>query len=433
MSALPEIPRLFTALAEWLGCMVFVSILPARFRGWRLGLLLTAGLAVQGAFLYFTGPAPTVLWIPCMLLAAGLMFLLLWAGCDITAMDAAYYCAHAFALAELAAALEWQLHCFLWPKAAPHPAAALLLLAAVYAALFLPIRWGYARNAVPAGDSGILPSELASSILLAAAVFAASNLGFLSRNTPFSGTSRGDIYIIRTVIDACGLSMLFARHLQCRDVRLSRELEAVRSAMNAQYQQYQLSRETVELIGQKYHDLKHYIAALRASPDQAQRSLAALEEDLRGYEAHAHTGSQVLDTILTSKGLTCTRQGISLTCTVDGALLCFMDALDLSAVFGNALDNAIECEKRLADPEKRMILVYVSARQGFALIRVENYCEDTLSYREGLPRSTKGDPAFHGYGLKSIRYVAEKYGGTMTTKLANSWFTLCVLLPLPPA
>lgn len=432
-AALPEIPRLFTALAEWLGCMVFVSILPTRRRGWRLWPVLVLGLTAQAAFLESTGSLPVGFWVPCMLLAVGLMYLLLLGSCKISPMDAAYYCVHAFVLAECAASLEWQLHCFLWPYAPPHPAAALALLVSVYAALFGLARWGYACHAVPRGERGILPAELASSVFLAAAVFAASNLGFLSRNTPLSGTNRGDVYIIRTVIDACGLSMLFALHLQCRDTRLSRELEAVRSAMNSQYQQYQLSRETVELIDQKYHDLKHYIIALRASPDQAQQGLAAMEEDLRGYEAHTRTGNQVLDTILTSKNLTCRHLGISLTCTADGALLGFMDALDLSSVFGNALDNAIECEKRLPDPEKRTILLNVSARQGFVLIRVENYCEDTLSYREGLPRSTKGDPAFHGYGLKSIRYVAAKYGGTLTTKLENAWFTLCVLLPLPPA
>ena len=434
-AALPEIPRLFTALAEWLGCAIFIAVLRPRLRGWRLWLAMAAGLAVQGAFLYFTRRAPMALWTPCMLLAVGLMFLLLWLNCEVTAADAAYYCAHAFVLAELAASLEWQLHCFFWPLAAPPLTAGLALLAAVYAAVFgLGALW-YRRRPIPGGQANILPGELAGTVLLAAAVFAASNLGFLSHRTPLSGSQYTDIYIIRTTVDACGLSMLFARHLQCREVRLSRELEAVRAAMSSQYRQYQLSRQTVELIDRKYHDLKHYIMALRATPDQAQRArcLDAMEEDLRGYEAHTHTGNQVLDTILTSKNLTCMQRGISLTCTADGSLLDFMDVMDLSAVFGNALDNAIECETRQADPEKRMILLSVSGRQGFVLIRVENYCEDALSYREGLPRSTKGDPAFHGYGLKSIRYVAGKYGGTLTTKLENAWFTLCVLLPLPPA
>lgn len=431
-AALPEIPRLYTAIAEWLGCAMFVAVLPSRLRGWRLWLVMSGGLAVQAAFLAATGSLPVGFWVPCMLAAVLLMYLLLLACCRVSALDAAYYCAHAFVLAEFAAALEWQLHCFFWPLAAPPLAAGTALLAAVYAFCFGLAYLGYSRRPIPGGRVNLLPVELATIILLAAAVFTASNLGFLSLKTPLSGSQHADIYIIRTVIDACGLSMLFARHLQCREVWLSRELEAVRTVMNAQYQQYQLSRQTVELIDQKYHDLKHYIMALRATPDQAQRMLCldAMEDDLRGYEAYTHTGNRVLDTILTSKSLTCKRLGVSLTCTADGSLLDFMDVMDLSAVFGNALDNAIECETRLSNPEKRMILLSVSARQGFVLIRVENYCEDTLSYQEGLPRSTKGDPAFHGYGLKSIRYVAGKYGGTLTTKLENSWFTLCVLLPL---
>lgn len=434
-AALPEIPRLYTAAAEWLGCAVFVAVLRPRLRGWRLALAMVLGLAVQAVFLESTGSLPVEFWVPCMLAAVLLMYLLLLACCRLTAVDAAYYCVHAFVLAEFAASLEWQLHCFLWPSEPPHLALGLALLVSVYALCFGAAYLGHSRKPIPGGRANLLPGEMASAVLLAAAVFIASNLGFLSRRTPLSGSQRTDIYIIRTALDACGLSMLFARHLQCREVRLTRELEAVRSAMNAQYQQYQLSRETVELIDQKYHDLKHYIMALRATPDQAQRALCldAMEEDLRGYEAHTHTGNQVLDTILTSKNLTCRRLGISLTCTADGGLLKFMDVMDLSAVFGNALDNAIECEAGLSDPEKRMILLSVTGRQGFVLIRVENYCEGTLSYREGLPRSTKGDPAFHGYGLKSIRYVAGKYGGTLTTKLENSWFTLCVLLPLPPA
>ena len=115
----------------------------------------------------------------------------------------------------------------------------------------------------------------------------------------------------------------------------------------------------------------------------------------------------------------------------DGALLNFMDVMDLSAVFGNALDNAIECEERIAEPEKRLIHVSVSAQRGFVLIRFENYCEDTPNFLEGLPVTTKKDQNYHGYGLKSIRYVAKKYGGTVTIRMEKQWFVLQVLLPRP--
>ena len=113
----------------------------------------------------------------------------------------------------------------------------------------------------------------------------------------------------------------------------------------------------------------------------------------------------------------------------DGALLNFMDVMDLSAVFGNALDNAIECEERIAEPEKRLIHVSVSAQRGFVLIRFENYCEDAPSFSEGLPVTTKEDRNYHGYGLKSIRYVAKKYGGTVTVRMEKQWFVLQLLFP----
>ena len=115
----------------------------------------------------------------------------------------------------------------------------------------------------------------------------------------------------------------------------------------------------------------------------------------------------------------------------DGALLDFMEVMDLSAVFGNALDNAIECEERIADPEKRLIHVSVSAQRDFVLIRFENYCEGSLNFSEGLPVTTKEDRNFHGYGLKSIRYVAKKYGGTVTARMEKQWFVLQLLFPRP--
>lgn len=105
--------------------------------------------------------------------------------------------------------------------------------------------------------------------------------------------------------------------------------------------------------------------------------------------------------------------------------------MDLSAIFGNALDNAIESVMRVEDPEKRLIHVTVSARKGFTLITFENYFEGELSFAGQLPVTTKGDRGFHGYGLKSIRYVAEKYGGSMTVQAEEQWFKLNILFPRP--
>lgn len=60
------------------------------------------------------------------------------------------------------------------------------------------------------------------------------------------------------------------------------------------------------------------------------------------------------------------------------------------------------------------------------MLRFENYCETLPELtRDGTPR-----PGAHGgYGIKSIRATAQKYGGTVTVHCDNNWFTLRVLLP----
>lgn len=440
MNIFPDIPRLYTALAEWGACAIYIAVLRRRLHGWRLGVAMVLSLVIQSLFLHFTGlnfiDLPSegltdLLWLSCMALAIGGMLLLLWLCCQATWLDLAYNCMRAFVLAEFAASLEWQLHCFFWPQGESPWLPSLLLLLGVYGAIFLGM-WLLERGLTPNdGRVGISQKELCSAGIIALAVFSVSNLGYLPLRTPFSTYYDAGLLITRTVIDLGGLAILYAHYVQCCSLRTRRELESMEQVLQNQYAQYQQSRESIDLINRKYHDLKHQIAVLRSEPDAERRGhyLDEMEQDIKSYEAQNKTGNPVLDTILTSKSLYCLQHHITLTCVADGSLLNFMDVMDLSAIFGNALDNAIECVAQTDDPEKRLIHVTVSARKGFTLLTFENYFEGELSFKGQLPVTTKGDHGFHGYGLKSIRYVAEKYGGSMTIQAEEHWFKLNILFP----
>lgn len=429
---IPDIPRIYTALAEWLSCLVFTVHLRRRYSPKQTGMLAAAFLLVQSVFLVVTDDVSLALWLPCMLLAVGLMLAFLYTCCQISCRDAFYFCTLAFVLAEFMAAAEWQLVCWSFPGELPNLFIRALLLVLVYAGITFCF-YHLLRGQLPEhGQLAVRGKELISGVIIAAAVFTVSNIGFVGNTAATDGMSSYQLGIARMLVDGGGLAILFAHLMQCTELRMRSELDTMQTVLQNQYAQYMQSKESIELINYKYHDLKHQIAYLRSEQDSGKREayLSRMEEEIRQYEAQNKTGNSVLDVVLTSKSLYCAKNGITFTCVADGTLLSFMDAVDICNIFGNALDNAIECEMKISDPEKRLIHVTVAQKKRFLILRFENYFEGTLSQKDGHFLTTKEKNGFHGYGIKSIRYIVEKYEGALTVETQGSWFEMKILIPI---
>ena len=429
---MPDIPRIYTAIAEWLACMLFILPVKKRFANGKTGALMAVFLLIQSVFLMITGNVKIYFWIPCMIIAVLLMIGFIYGCCEISLRDAGYFGMIAFVAAEFMASIEWQVVCFFWDGTVPAVAIQGVVLAAIYGCVAVILYKMLHMHLPKDGKMGISIKEYISGLVIAIAVFAVSNISFLTENTPFSGRYSFEIGNIRTLVDLGGIAILYAHLIQCCELRVRKELEAVQNVLQNQYVQYKQSRESIELINYKYHDLKHQIAVLRSEEDPKKREefLNRMEEEIRQYEAQNKTGNKVLDTVLTTKSLYCTKHGITFTCVADGTLLDFMDVMDICSIFGNALDNAIECELKIPDKEKRLIHVTVSKQKMFLILRFENYCEETLQYQEGALVTTKKEKEFHGYGLKSIQYTANKYEGAVSMNVEDNWFELKVLIPM---
>ncbi len=148
------------------------------------------------------------------------------------------------------------------------------------------------------------------------------------------------------------------------------------------------------------------------------------------YDTDASTGNEALDTLLMEKGLYCKLHGIEWTCVADGMLLAFMDVVDLYTMMGNALDNAIESAENCDKDTWKTISVRIWKKDFFAVVQVENTFAGELQLEDGIPKTTKADAENHGFGLRSIRTIAEKYDGTMTIKTEDQMFILTVLFPV---
>ncbi len=208
------------------------------------------------------------------------------------------------------------------------------------------------------------------------------------------------------------------------------ELGVVSQMLQEREKQYEASRDNIDIINQKCHDLRHQIRFLRkgaAVVDSA--ALKEIEKAVDIYDAAVKTGNAALDVILTEKSLLCEKNGIVLTCMADGGAIDFMAPGDIYSLFGNALENAVEAASQISDPEKRSIGVSVRAKGMMISIHVENCLEGTLSFENGLPQTNKDDKNIHGFGMKSMQSIAEKYGGFLTASTKNGVFNLDIVIP----
>ena len=295
--ALPDIPRLYTALAEWLAVVLYAQSRPPRFAR-KITLVASGMLAVLlGVFLEATGEVPIAWWVPCMGIAVGMQYLYLWITREENWLEAAYDCARSFILAEFAASVEWQLHCTIFPQHGGGEPMALFLLLLVYSGLF-GVMYGLERKRPhPTGHLDVSNTAALVAVVMAATAFAVSNLNFLNGEVTMS------VFYIRTLVDFCGVLILTVEHDQLREEALHKELTAMDSVLHRQYEQYKRSKEGIKLINRRYHELKVQIADIRAERDRAKQdaALARMESGILQYEAENKTGNPVLDTLLTAK------------------------------------------------------------------------------------------------------------------------------------
>lgn len=208
---------------------------------------------------------------------------------------------------------------------------------------------------------------------------------------------------------------------------LLQEVEYLKYAIRQSEKQYQISKDTIDMINVKCHDIKYKLNAFAAQQNLSPEAVNELRESIAIYDSRIETGNKLLNVLLSEKSLFCEQNGITLSCMMDGAKLDFMEVGDLYCLFGNIIDNALEAVKQIDDSARRVINLVVKTKDNLLLIQEENYFVGELQFAEGLPITTKGDMIYHGFGTKSIRMIVKKYTGELTTYVTDDIFHLSII------
>ena len=425
-------PGYYYAIAYALSVFVITCTNERKIGRWKLAAVSCAQFALLLFFMTVTDGVRQELFVPSMLLIVLLLLGYIYICNDFSLREAGFYFVKAFINGEFAASLCWQIYYYLrYVRGIQGELLKWVELILVYAVIFTMLALMELNLKKDLEELHITRRELLVVIIIAASVFAMSNLSYLDQNGLFSGTFVMDIFIIRTLVDLSGIAVLYAYHVQVKEIQIRFEKDTLHNIMEMQYKNYQLSKENIDMVNRKYHDLKHQINLLKtqAYVGKSTSYLEKMEREIRVYETQNKTGNQILDAVLTNKAMICQNKEIELKFIVDGGALSFMEDMDVSALFGNMLDNAIESAEKQREKQKRLIWLYVTKEKQFVRIRTENYCDEKIQFKNGMPVTTKKDRRFHGYGMKSIKSTVEKYHGSVVAAQENNWFELKILLP----
>lgn len=148
-------------------------------------------------------------------------------------------------------------------------------------------------------------------------------------------------------------------------------------------------------------------------------------EKLKGYN-YIFTSNKIIDSVINYKFSIAEQKGISVVCTLTADIPEKYEH-DISIILSNLLDNAIEASEKLTD-EKPEITLIISEVTGYYSIIVKNRISSSVITENKKLATTKSDKHNHGYGLKSVKVLAEAHNGMVDIYEKDGFFIVNALL-----
>ena len=176
-----------------------------------------------------------------------------------------------------------------------------------------------------------------------------------------------------------------------------------------------------------FHDLHNHIGVLRQfltheKYGEAVRYLDELQAPVRNLTATVWTGDETADYLINSKAAAAEADGIQFQAQVEFPRRTNIRSVDLCAILGNLLDNAIEAARQVSDPSGRTVALTIRRIHQMLVIKVENSFAAAPVQEKGELKTTKTEGGLHGWGLKSAQTAAEKYDGMVQAGVSGEVF-----------
>ena len=208
-----------------------------------------------------------------------------------------------------------------------------------------------------------------------------------------------------------------------------------RRILELQQMQYEKISQEMENARQLRHDLRHHLNVLGAL--NAQGKSEEISEYLKQYGAvyerlrqQNFSGDPVVDGILEYYLTLAREESIATEYEVDLQGTSGLEAMDMTVLLGNCLENALKALQKLP-PDQRKLSIDLRSAKSMILLRIQNNCAETDD--SGNPAgwaafAVHAESGSLSVGLSSVDAIAQKYNGSALFQRKDGTFTTRIIL-----
>lgn len=217
---------------------------------------------------------------------------------------------------------------------------------------------------------------------------------------------------------------------QMHSFRIRQEKYSLELQNQYQMSQLELMNETVEKSRSLRHDFLKHISMIsylneRGSKEELKDYLLEIQGNVKEQHKYIETGNFIFDSILNYKIQEAAERGIRINIQVKVPAELKVSIYDMNVILTNLLDNSIEAVKKI---ENKRIEGEITYSKNRLQIHIKNPCKSVSINEEGKYLTLKVNKEVHGYGLKNVRAIVDKYDGVM--EIENKHNIFCVFICL---
>ncbi|MEG0856872.1 MAG: GHKL domain-containing protein [Terrisporobacter sp.] len=236
------------------------------------------------------------------------------------------------------------------------------------------------------------------------------------------------------IIVASNIVFIFELIKLLKSTHEKAKYEVINEKLDMQYNYYLNIKQSQDKVKRLYHDINNHmtnIKVIQNKNDEVDKYINSINEELKDFENTYNTGNVILDIILSEKSKLCQAKNIDFLCNIDFSKGDFIDMIDVSSIFSNLLDNAIEaCDKIENEDDKKYINIRGTIVKSYYVIKCENSKTNQVVSKNNKIITSKKNKYLHGIGLESIKSSLKKYDGELDIQIEENKFISTIYIPI---